>query len=306
MNRIPGRLGCLTTIALVAVACAAPATSPSAGPDATSRVTGAPAPSAATSNTDPREPDLAGLFDIGGYSLYLECRGTGGPAVLFDAGSGSDSTTWNRSRKDFIGLVDNTFRRCIYDRANLGESDRVAGLRTSATAADDLHRLLRAAALEPPYVLVGRSFGGYNVRMFAATYPSDVRALELVETLTPEFQVGMLSLLTPEQAAQEIESFQDIEPPMDEVASERLVAAAELPDVPMLVIAGTKWHSGNAPWPPDWPGPALDALWDGAQRDLAASVPRGRLVVFEGGDHSLHFSAPERLANEINDFLAAL
>jgi hypothetical protein len=29
-------------------------------------------------------------------------------------------------------------------------------------------------------------------------------------------------------------------------------------------------------------------------------------VVFEGGDHSLHLSAPERLANEINGFLAGL
>jgi hypothetical protein len=30
------------------------------------------------------------------------------------------------------------------------------------------------------------------------------------------------------------------------------------------------------------------------------------LVVFEGGDHSLHFSEPEWLAKEINDFLDAL
>jgi pimeloyl-ACP methyl ester carboxylesterase len=260
----------------------------------------------ATAATDPRAPDFAGVFDVGGYSLYLECRGTDGPVVLFDAGSGSDTTSWNRSRKDFIGLVDNSFRRCLYDRANLGKSDRVASSRTSATAAQDLHALLAAAGLPPPYVLVGRSFGGYNVRMFASAYPSEVRGLVLVETLTPEFQDGMLALLTPEQRAGEIASFSGIEPPMDELASGPLVAAAALPDVPLLVVAGTKWHSGNAPWPSDWPGPALDALWDRVQVGLAAAVPRGRLVVFEGGDHSLQFSQPERLAKEINDFLASL
>ena len=213
---------------------------------------------------------------------------------------------WNRSRKDFIGLVDNSFRRCIYDRANLGKSDRVSGSRTSATAAHDLHALLAAAGLAPPYVLIGRSFGGYNVRLFASADPSDVRGLVLVETLTPEFQDGMLALLTPEQRAQEIESFKDIEPPMDELASGPLVAAAALPDVPLLVVAGTKWHSGNEPWPSDWPGPALDALWDRGQMDLASAVPHGRLVVFEGGDHSLQISQPERLAMEINDFLGGL
>ena len=262
----------MTTIALIAAACG----SASPVPPAT---TGASAgssdgPSAATSTTDPRKPDIAGLFDVGGYSLYLECRGTQGPVVLFEAGSGSTGATWNRSRKDFIGLVDNTYRRCIYDRANLGESEHVAGARTSATAAEDLHELFRAAGLAPPYVLVGRSFGGYNVRLFASAYPSEVQGLVLVETLTPEFHRGMLSLLTPEQRAEEIASFQTIEPPMDEMASEPLVAAAGIPDVPTLVVAGTKWHSGNAPWPRDWPGPALDALWDQTQVDLAASVPR--------------------------------
>ena len=265
-----------------------------------------PTSGSGTATADPRKPDLSGVFDVGGYSLYLECRGTEGPVVLFDAGSGSDSTSWNRSRKDFVGLVDDSFRRCLYDRANLGKSEQVAGPRTSATAAHDLHALLAAAGLAPPYVLVGRSFGGYNVRLFAAAYPSEVHGLVLVETLTPEFQNGMLDLLTPEQRAGEVQSFEAIEHPMDELAGGPLVAAAGLPDIPLLVVAGTKWHSGNEPWPSDWPGSELDALWDESQVDLASAVPRGRLVVFEGGDHALHLSEPERLAREINDFLAAL
>ena len=69
---------------------------------------------------------------------------------------------------------------------------------------------------------------------------------------------------------------------------------------------GTKWHSGNEPWPADWPGPALDALWDQVEQKLSSLVPGGRVVVFEGGDHALHFSQPERLAKEINEFLAEL
>ena len=310
MNRAAKWWAGLSIVVVLAAACAAADPQPSATPDATASAmateVAGQAGGSGTATADPRKPDLAGVFDVGGYSLYLECRGTDGPVVLFEAGSGSDSTSWNRSVKDFIGLVDNSFRRCLYDRANLGKSERVAGPRTSVTAARDLHALLAAAGLAPPYVLVGRSFGGYNVRLFAATYPSEVQGLVLVETLTPEFQDGMLALLTPEQRAGEVESFGAIEPPMDELAGGPLVAAAGLPDIPLLVVAGTKWHSGNEPWPADWPGPALDALWDESQAALASSVPGGRLVVFEGGDHGLHFSEPERLAREINDFLAAL
>jgi len=296
-----------TILAMAAIACGSPSGTPTGAPTAATNPATSDGPSAAatTPKPDARAPDLAGMFDVGGHSLYLECRGTTGPVVLFEAGSGSDSTSWNRSRKDFIGLIDDSHRRCLYDRANLGKSDRVEGPRTSATAAEEMHSLLLAAHLEPPYVLVGRSFGGYNVRLFAAAYPSEVDALILVETLTPEFQTGMRSLLTPDQWAEEATSFDSIEPPLDELASLPLVAAAAIPDVPLLVVAGTKWHSGNEPWPADWPGPALDALWARAQADLAASVPRGRLVVFEGGDHSLQFSQPERLADEINAFLAA-
>jgi pimeloyl-ACP methyl ester carboxylesterase len=292
--------------ALLIVACGGGRPAP-AGTAATASRTAEPGvdatPSASARQGGPVEPDLAGLFDVGGHSLYLECFGTSGPVVLFDAGSGSAGDTWKRSRKGFIGLVDNDYRRCLYDRANLGRSDRVPGHRTSATAAEELHTLLHTAGLEPPYVLVGRSFGGYNIRLFAAAFPAEVRSLILIETLTPRFHDGMRALLTPAQWAIEVEGLQATEAPLDIIGSTPLVAAAALPDVPLLVIAGTKWHSGNAPWPADWPGPQLDALWDQAQLELGASVPRGRTVVFEGGDHSLHFSQPQRLADEINAFL---
>ncbi len=295
-------------LTVIVAACGGPAAaSPS---DAATTIRSSEPSASAIASATPKpgaaEPDIAAKFDVGGHSLYLECFGTNGPVMLFDAGSGSTGETWKSSRKGFIGLVDNHYRRCLYDRANLGKSDKVTGPRTSATAAEDLHALLRAADLAPPYVLVGRSFGGYNVRLFAARYPSEVRALILIETLTPQFHLGMEALLTPAQWAVEVDAVQGTEPPLDVIASTSLVAAAPLPDVPLLVIAGTKWHSGNVAWPSDLPGAKLDALWDQAQRDLAAAVPRGRLIVFEGGDHSLHFSQPERLAREINTFVAEL
>lgn len=249
--------------------------------------------------------DLAAKYDVGGHSLYIECYGSSGPVILFDSGSGGQAVIWKRNPL-FITSVDSAYRRCVYDRANAGRSDRDSDPRAAATSAAELHRLLTAADLRGPYVVVGRSFGGYVSRLFVAAYPEDVRALILVETLTPEFHRGLEKVLTPRQWAEEVDGVQSYERPLDVIASTALVADAKLPDVPLLVIAGTKWHGGNVPWPAGWPAEQLDALWDEAQATLAASVPGGRLIVFEGGDHSLQISQPERLADEINDFLADL
>ncbi len=294
---------------LLALACAPPGPPPPSAPLASDATPSAGSPSPGLGGTGQPAflvPDFAGLVDIGTHALYLECYGTSGPVIVFDAGSGGTNSLWKLSPKGFLGLVDNRYRRCIYDRTNLGQSDTVAGPRTSATAAAELHALLLAADLAAPWILVGRSFGGYNVRLFAAAYPAEVTALVLIETLTPEFHAGFEQLVTPAQWEFEKSSLNATERPLDIIASSDLVAAASLPDVPLLVIAGTKWHSGNVPWPSELPGADLDALWHQAQIDLAASVPRGRLVVFEGGDHALQVSQPERLAKEINVFLAGV
>lgn len=265
-------------------------------------MTAAPASQATTPAPTLGAPDLAGKFDVGGHSLYIECRGTTGPVMVLETGSGSPSTTWHWS--PFVDLLDHGYRRCIFDRANVGQSDEVEGARTSATAATELHALLAAADLPGPYVLVGRSFGGYNVRLFAAQFPGDVAALVLMETLTPEFHAGMEDLLDPMQWASETSFNRVVEFPLDIMASGPLVAAAKLPDVPLLVIAATESHTGDEAWPDGWPTEALNALWMEAQVELADAVPGGSLIVFEGGHHNLFISQPQRLADEINTFLS--
>ena len=47
---------------------------------------------------------------------------------------------------------------------------------------DDLHLLLRAAAIAGPYVLVGHSLGGAHVRLFASRFPQDTVGMVLVDS----------------------------------------------------------------------------------------------------------------------------
>ena len=72
-------------------------------------------------------------------------------------------------------------RACSYDRAGVGYSDPGRGPGDSATIVDDLHRLLTAASIKPPYLLVGHSLGGMHVRLYADVYPKEVVGMVLVD-----------------------------------------------------------------------------------------------------------------------------
>jgi pimeloyl-ACP methyl ester carboxylesterase len=123
-------------------------------------------------------PQVGHSVDIGGRSLNISCAGQGSPAVIFDSGGTMPGYTWIRAQE---GLAQWT-RACWYDRAGYGWSDPAHGSRTSADIADDLHKLLRAAGIAPPYILVGHSFGGFNVRVFAARHPREVAGMVLADS----------------------------------------------------------------------------------------------------------------------------
>jgi pimeloyl-ACP methyl ester carboxylesterase len=73
-------------------------------------------------------------------------------------------------------------RACAYDRAGYGWSDASPSPRTSKEIVRELHTLLKNAGMPGPYVLVGHSFGGYNVRLFAHEYPAETAGLVLVDS----------------------------------------------------------------------------------------------------------------------------
>ena len=75
---------------------------------------------------------------------------------------------------------------CSYDRAGLGYSDSSPQPRTSKVMAEELHALLQNASISPPYILVGHSMGGYNIRLFADIYRSEVAGVVLVDSSHPE------------------------------------------------------------------------------------------------------------------------
>lgn len=118
------------------------------------------------------------LVDVGGFNLHIHCTGeAGGPTVVVDAGNGDFSVTWMGIQRE----VEKSARICTYDRAGYGWSDVSPHPRTASQMANELHQLLVNADVKPPYILVGHSLGGLNVRVYASLYPDEVAGMILVD-----------------------------------------------------------------------------------------------------------------------------
>jgi pimeloyl-ACP methyl ester carboxylesterase len=128
----------------------------------------------------PPSPPPGRLVDVGGWQLHLNCTGesaVGQPTVILEPGIGDFSVEWSlvQPRVAAVGRV------CSYDRAGDGWSDLGPYPRTLHQIVYELHTLLDKAKVQPPYVLVGHSYGGWLMQLYASTYATQVAGVVLVE-----------------------------------------------------------------------------------------------------------------------------
>jgi len=139
-----------------------------------------------------RFPQRGKTFQAGNVALNIDCSGTGGPTVILDSGLGVPAAGWILVQPEVAKFT----RVCSYDRAGYGWSGASPDPRTSEQIAKELKELLTAAGEKGPYIIVGHSFGGYNIRVFTEHYPADVAGMVLVDAshedqekrMTPAFQ----------------------------------------------------------------------------------------------------------------------
>src|SRR5579863_1533802 len=122
------------------------------------------------------------LVDVQGRKMHIDCMGEGMPTVVLDSGLGDSFISWRKVQPEIAKFV----RVCSYDRAGLGYSDPSSRRRTSQVIAQELHALLQAAQVPPPYILVGHSMGGYDVRLFASLYRNEVAGMVLIDASHPD------------------------------------------------------------------------------------------------------------------------
>ena len=275
---------------------------------------------------DPNQPPGV-MVDVGGFQLHIICRGTSpGPSVILDAGLGGFSMDWWYVQEQLSGQT----RVCAYDRAGYGWSEPGPSPRVTEQIADELEALLYGAQIPPPYVLVGHSFGGYNMEYFAAAHPRQIAGLVLVDASHPD-QGERLPTLPAESESQhrgtlitffdprgikahypedmwfamgallasaKAMSTQKREFTQFAVSAAQVKSVGPLPQVPLVVIS-----RGRRVWPETPMGDALEQAWSELQADLAASIPGGRQIKAERSGHLIHLDQPELVADAVREVL---
>ena len=99
--------------------------------------------------------------------------------VLLDAGLSCCSMDWYNIQPQLAKFC----RVISFDRAGYGWSSATNQPYTSEDVVDDLSEILEKLQIKPPYILVGHSFGGLNMRLFASKYPNKVASLILIDAV---------------------------------------------------------------------------------------------------------------------------
>ena len=289
--------------------------------------------------------DFAGLVDIGGRSLYLECRGQGSPTVILEAGLLGRSDIWSRDTKEPEGTrtmvlpgVAAFTRVCAYDRpGTIGEvnpdldpdgplffpsrSDPVPQPRTVRDMVADLHALLRGADVPGPYILVGHSGGGLVVRLYASTYPDEVVGMVLVDATPEDVWLRFQEALTPAQwdefealtvTNRELqEAYPEVErlwtAPLADDASTLQVRQAQMegPLRPMPLVVLSHGIPFAAPFT-GWPSDTMEGIMLALQEGLAQLVPNARHIMATDSGHNIHQDQPELVIAAVRQVVEAV
>lgn len=262
--------------------------------------------------------DFSGPIEIGnGRHLYLECRGKGSPTVILESGYHNSADPWSQADvaapavgPAVLPALAGTHRVCAYDRPGTlrysdpptlsDRSSAVAMPRTAQDVVADLHELLAAARLSGPYVFVGHSLGGLFARLYAQTFPDQVRALVFVDA----FGVEIPSLLGPEWPAYR----QALDAPLPQFANSSSYeeididkSIAQVADAPVFPPIPTVVLTRTEPFliPPDVSaeqGARLEQAWRDAASDLVGLRPQTPHLVATGSDHFIQIHQPDLVA----------
>jgi pimeloyl-ACP methyl ester carboxylesterase len=272
------------------------------------------------------------LLNVDGIKMHIDCLGEGNPTVILDSGLGDSYVSWRKVQPE----IAKTTRVCSYDRAGIGYSETSPRPRTSSVIASELHDLLSKAAISPPYVLVGHSMAGYDVRVFANLYRDEVAGMLLVDASHPEQdrrfpaeirnmegswqrEAEFLAMIMPFGIPRLI-GFCDEEPVQRAAdcnyhsAREGLaemkafpISAAEtartgtLGDLPLAVLS----HDPDKPsgeFPPAL-AKSVNTEWEKMQEDLAHLSSRGTQTIAKNSAHYIQIDRPDLVISGVQNVI---
>ncbi|MCX5307472.1 alpha/beta hydrolase [Streptomyces sp. NBC_00160] len=253
----------------------------------------------------------------GGRRVLLDCRGSGSPTVVLVSGAGGASDEWTHiadAARPESGLkpdpsavlpqVARFTRVCAYDRPGTTRLDGTPNGSTpvtqptsAAAGVRDLRAALAAAGEQPPYVLVGASWGAMIASLFARAEPAPTAGVVTVDGASPFLK----DTLTPAQWSAWMDKIRAADPGKglerpDYPAAVRELRGAPAPPRGLPAVVLTSDH----PWDLSVGGGSTWPAWLAAQRRLADDL-RARHVTSTDSGHGIAVEQPRLVVRAILD-----
>lgn len=215
--------------------------------------------------------------------------------MILEAGFGESLATWKSVQPEVARFT----RVCSYDRAGRGRSDPDprTTYRTSKSVVEDLSLLLSEGGVRGPYVLVGHSFGGAYMRLFASQFKKNTVGMVLVDATHEDqfdrfaaagFSRSMPTGQNPERV--------DIVASLNEVREAQWRA-----DIPLVVLRHGRRVPESFPGVSEEGIDSLEAVWAELQQELASRSPLGRLVIAPHSGHYVQNDEPQLVIDAIRE-----
>ena len=233
--------------------------------------------------------------DVGGHGLQFLVGGQGSPAVIFEGGFGTGIASWSTVQRDVAAFA----QTVSYDRAGIGQSDPGPKPRSAKQIAAELHTALEKAGVKPPYVMVGHSFGGIYVRVFADMYPKEVVGLVLIDPSQESFNDWLVKNQPDRVKAGQSNIAKASEGVQAEFASVDTSYAqarvAKVPEgIPVTILTATEDDSMPA---------EARKLWIEKHKEWAATVPASKHIVVDKASHFIQAQQPALVVDSIKQVL---
>lgn len=236
---------------------------------------------------------------INGYKMFSKNYMNGSPTVLFEAGMGDSSETWNYIQNK-ISLLTSTFS---YDRAGIGKSDSALMPRTCLELVQDLSILLTKVPVKTPFILVGHSFGGLVSRLFASIYPNLIAGMILVDAAPEYKEIAYEKVLPSQFITSNREYFNN---PMlnaekiDKVQSYKQIDNYKcMFDFPLTVII--RGLQDN--YYKDWPNQEILEVEQRLQKDFKNLSTRSKIIIAKHSRHYIQKDEPELIVESIVEMI---
>jgi pimeloyl-ACP methyl ester carboxylesterase len=233
--------------------------------------------------------------DVSGHGLQLLVGGQGSPAVIFEGGFGTGIVSWSTVQKDVAAFA----QTVSYDRAGIGQSDLGPKPRSAKQIATELHMALEKLGVKPPYVMVGHSFGGIYVRVFADMYPKEVVGMVLIDPSQESFNDWLVKNEPDRLKAAQGDIAKAREGIQAEFAavdtSYAQARVAKVPEgIPVTILTATEDESMPA---------EARRVWIEKHKEWAASVPASKHIVVEKAPHFIQGQQPALVVDTIRQVL---